>query len=67
MSLILWRLCCCTEPALEPEIDAGDLSVCLCSVSAILCPDEAGQLSSKARHVTQVGEVMTCLLGHTAL
>lgn len=64
---MLWRLYYCTEPAPEPRIDAGALSVCLCSVSAVLCPDEAGQLITKAQCVTQVGEVITCLLGHTAL
>lgn len=41
-ALMLWRLYDCIEPAPEPRIDAGNLSVCLCSVSAILCPDEAG-------------------------
>lgn len=56
---------CCTEAAPEPRIDSR---VCLhvCALSAILCPDEAGQLSNKAQCVAQVGEVTAHLLGYAA-
>lgn len=54
---MLWRLYCCTETAPEPRLNAGDLSICLCSVSTILCLNEAGQLISKVQCVAQVGEV----------